>query len=722
MNGEQRPPTPRISAVIVARNAAATIEACLESVRWCDEIVVVDLASTDHTAAIAARYTDRVIPHLPYDHEEPAKEFAFAQATGDWVFHLNPWERCPDTLAAVLRQAAEKNPAVNGFKIPIQTTLLGHRFEHTGIDPQMAEWRFFRPTTVRQSSRLNRSLTLFGVGAVLSSETHDIAIRCALYPTVENLVAEINRLTTIEARQTVDIGGPVNWSNMLAAAAAEFVSRYQIARGHQDGLPGFLFSVAMAAYAFLTTAKVWELQRAAGVSIDEAPPDLDAVIAALRHGASVMGADPAPAAPERPVEEMSWGRLGAGSTVGLPRFIRNPGRVLIGDRVTIGEGASIEVITGENNQHDSLVTVADDTTIGRELTVVAANQVVIGHAVTIGDGVTLRDVDPAPEGEPLEPGWVVIGEGATIGDGATIGPKVRVGLGAAVEPGAVVRKDVPPYTRVAGDPARPVAEYDVARRVWTPIEAEDEVEEPASVSIVIPAEGGAERLRLVYQAVQQAAAEVPSEVILVDLAGDASLAEQLADLPGEVTFIQNESPVSLVRAVNQAATLARGKYLAIVPPDLFPMKGWLAEMVAAAEANAEVAIVAPRILRHDGTTVSAGGWIAPDGAAVINVPRPPRLDLPVLVHFAPEDGCLLRLDLLVAAAGIDEGYQTSRAAFADYGLVMKASGRRVVYLPTAIAIDTLVVEPDERLLEQDRRYFVEKWSSLGTTELSEQAA
>ncbi|MFN8533054.1 MAG: glycosyltransferase [Dehalococcoidia bacterium] len=346
-------PAPRISAVIVARNAAATLGACLQSVRWCDEVVVVDLASTDSTAAIAACHADRVIAHQPYDHEEPAKEFAFGEATGDWIFHLNPWETCSETLAELLRQAAAKNPPVNGFKIPIQTTLLGHRFGHTGIDPQMSEWRFFRPTTARQSARLNRSITLFGVGAVLSSETHDIAIRSSMYPTVEALVTEINRLTTIEARQTFELGGKVNWTNMVAAASAEFASRYQTAAGARDGMPGFLFSAGMAAYAFLTTAKVWELQHAAGDAIDEVPSDLGAVIAALQHGTSVIEAAQPESETSAAADETLWGRIGSESTVAPVRLVTNPGRVLIGDRVTIGPNASLEVVTGDSGEHDS---------------------------------------------------------------------------------------------------------------------------------------------------------------------------------------------------------------------------------------------------------------------------------------------------------------------------------------------------------------------------------
>ncbi|MCS6800880.1 MAG: glycosyltransferase [Dehalococcoidia bacterium] len=265
--------------------------------------------------------------------------------------------------------------------------------------------------------------------------------------------------------------------------------------------------------------------------------------------------------------------------------------------------------------------------------------------------------------------------------------------------------------------------YDPAQDKWLPVEPDPAESEAATVSIVIPAAGSAERLRLAFHGLQQAAGEIPFEVIFVDLAGDRSLADQLADLPGEVTFIQNEAPVTLVHAVNQAATIARGKYLAVLPPDLFPLPGWLAELVAAAEANAEAAVVASRVLRHDGAPLSAGGWIRPDGRAVLNVPRPPRIDLPLLVHFAPEDGCLLRLDLLVAAEGLDERYHTSRAAFADYGLLMKASGRRVLYVPTAIAVDTDVTEPAEALLEQDRRSLLLKWSALGgSREEHEEAA
>jgi carbonic anhydrase/acetyltransferase-like protein (isoleucine patch superfamily) len=737
MNAEERPAGAvregkvRISAVIVARNAGTVIAECLESVRWCDEIVVVDLGSTDDTLAIARRYTERVISHTPFDHEEPAKEFAFAQASGDWVFHLNPWERCPAVLAQVLREAAERDPAVNGFKVPIQTYVLGHRFQRTGVDPAMTEWRFFRPTTVRQSARLNRQPTLFGVGAVLSSETHDIAIRSELYPTVETLFAEINRLTTIEARQTFELGGQINWSHMVAAAAAEFVTRYRNAHGYEDGMPGFLFSVAMALYAFLTTAKVWEMQLAAGTAVTEPPPDLEAVIGALQHGAAVAGfeakdstSEPAPASDQ--VSEASWGRLGTESVVEPVRQVSNPGRILIGDRVTVGPGACFDLVTGDEekaNRYDPLVTIGDDTVIGRDLTVRALNQVLIGQHVRIGDGVTIHDFDPLPVGQPPTPGWVVIAEEVTIGDGARIGPRVRLGLGAQVEPGAVVRQDVPPYTRVAGNPACPVAQYDPTSDRWLPIEVHPEPELPPSVSVVVPVTGDDERVRLTYQAVQLAAGtSLPWELVLVDCRGDSDLGRRFADLPDEVCVVENTEPVSLLRAVNQAATIARGKYLVVLPPTLVPLSGWLDELVRAAEEDPQLAVVAPRVLSYDGTTVAAGGWIRPDGQLVLNTPRPPRLDLPALVHFAPEYGCLLRLDVLVAAGGLDERYQTSRAAFADYGLLVKASGHRVACFPLAVVVETDPVAPDAQLLERDRREFLAKWSVFAMAPIQDAAA
>ncbi|MCL6649608.1 MAG: alpha/beta fold hydrolase [Chloroflexi bacterium] len=99
-----------------------------------------------------------------------------------------------------------------------------------------------------------------------------------------------------------------------------------------------------------------------------------------------------------------------------------------------------------------------------------------------------------------------------------------------------------------------------------------------------------------------------------------------------------------------------------------------------------------------------------------------RLDLPALVHFAPEYGCLLRLDVLVAAGGLDERYQTSRAAFADYGLLMKASGHRVACFPLAVVVETDPVAPDAQLLERDRREFLAKWSVFAMAPIQDAAA
>lgn len=719
---------PTISAVIVTRDAEAVIEACLQSVEWCDEIVVVDLASVDRTAEICRRYTGRVIAHERLDHTEPAKEFAFAQATGDWILSLDAKERVTPLLAALLRSVAIQNPEVNGFKLPVRMNVLGKWFEHGGIDPNLTEWRFFRPGAARQSSRLHKALTLFGVGASLTSENKDVAIESYVYPTVHELIADINRFTSIEAQQMADIGGTVSWANMLEASAAEFVTRYQTNSAHNDGMQGFLFSMAMAFYAFLNVAKTWEQREKAGLPSPPPPASVEEVLLFLSRGAKVAGwpkaDDPAPETAK--AEPEGWGRLGENSEIVEPSEVHNPGRVLAGDNVIIQPGARIaaHLASGERSL-EALIAIGDNVTIGRSAWIAAANQVVIGQNVTIDSSVTILDFVPDENGYPVlgddeELGAVVLEDGVQIGSRVTIGPKVRIGMLAAVADDSVVVGDVPPLTKVAGNPAMPVAQFDPHTSEWVPVDAadaEDYDDEPTSVSIIVPVAGEVERVLLSQRAMEFAVGELPYEIIFVAPAEDTVLAEKLGQVPGDTTLIQTDGEVSLVEAVNQAAQIARGKYLAVLPPEAAALPGWLDSLVHEAEADPDVAMVAARQLDLEGGLLSAGGNIQPDGSIEIRTPNALAADWPTLIHFAPLTGALLRRDTFLTAGGLNPAYGTANAAAAEFGLVLKACGYRNVFAPSSIVVVVAANEDDPALVEQDRLWFLQRWTEATASRL-----
>src|SRR5207244_2625535 len=119
------------TCTIVCQDEEAHMVPCLESVAWCDEIVVVDGGSRDRTAALARRLTDRVLTN-PWPGYRAQKQFALDAARGEWVLNLDADERISPELADEVRAALVHVPAqVAGFAIPRLVCYLG-RWWYTG--------------------------------------------------------------------------------------------------------------------------------------------------------------------------------------------------------------------------------------------------------------------------------------------------------------------------------------------------------------------------------------------------------------------------------------------------------------------------------------------------------------------------------------------------------------------------------------------------------------
>jgi len=109
----------KISAVIVARNEEHNIRVCLETVRWADEIVVVDNFSTDMTQAISREFTDKIFQHEFHGFGQLRND-AVAHASYDWVFSLDADERVSDELRASIAKLRDEpeTSLADGYRIP----------------------------------------------------------------------------------------------------------------------------------------------------------------------------------------------------------------------------------------------------------------------------------------------------------------------------------------------------------------------------------------------------------------------------------------------------------------------------------------------------------------------------------------------------------------------------------------------------------------------------
>lgn len=157
-----------LSVIVITLNEERHIAACLESVAWADEIIVVDAESKDETVAIARRFTARVFIEK-FRGYSGQKNFALAQARGEWVLWLDADERVTPELAEEIRRTIAAAPAAAGFEMPRKAYFLGRWIRHCGWYPGYV-LRLFRRERGRFDDReVHETLLLDGEKGVCAA-------------------------------------------------------------------------------------------------------------------------------------------------------------------------------------------------------------------------------------------------------------------------------------------------------------------------------------------------------------------------------------------------------------------------------------------------------------------------------------------------------------------------------------------------------------------------
>ncbi len=254
--------SPRISAVLNTLNEERRLAFALRSVReWVDEIIVVDMHSTDATREIAESFGAKVFLHEPLGYADPARMFALEQATGDWVLLLDADEVVPHPLSERLKEVARRNEA-DVVLIPWLNYLLGAPLRGTGWGPsQDRHERFFRRGSVAAQSTIHAYLQIQPGARVLSLPySEGLAVVHFAYLDVRHFVEKLNRYTDIEAERIHGDPRAGSVPRACVRASREFVRRYIRNRGYKDGWRGFYLSALMATYRIAVAAKVREWQ------------------------------------------------------------------------------------------------------------------------------------------------------------------------------------------------------------------------------------------------------------------------------------------------------------------------------------------------------------------------------------------------------------------------------------------------------------------------------
>jgi glycosyltransferase involved in cell wall biosynthesis len=248
-------PRAALSAVLITRNAANVLEPCLESLAFADEIVVVDSASNDGTAEIAARFGARVVQKewLGFGRQ---KQFAVEQARNDWVLCLDADERVSAELAASI-QAALAAPVSPVYRMPRRNRFLGRWLAHGEGYPDWSP-RLFNRMNARWSDDLVHEKVLFAVtpGTLEGDLMHDSTDDLTRY------LERQNRYTTLAARQAFERGVSAGIAHLLLSPMVRFLKFYILRLGFLDGVPGLLHISIGCMNSYLKYAKLIELHKA----------------------------------------------------------------------------------------------------------------------------------------------------------------------------------------------------------------------------------------------------------------------------------------------------------------------------------------------------------------------------------------------------------------------------------------------------------------------------
>jgi len=248
-------PQSALSAVLITRNAANVLEPCLESLRFADEIVVVDSGSSDGTAEVAARHGARVVQKewLGFGRQ---KQFAVERARNDWVLCLDADERVSPALAASIN-AALAAPVSPVYRMARRNRFLGRWLAHGEGYPDWSP-RLFNRMNARWSDDLVHEKVLFAVtpGTLQGDLMHDSTDDLTGY------LERQNRYTTLAARQAFERGVSAGAAHLLLSPVVRFFKFYVLRLGFLDGVPGLLHISIGCMNSYMKYAKLIELRKA----------------------------------------------------------------------------------------------------------------------------------------------------------------------------------------------------------------------------------------------------------------------------------------------------------------------------------------------------------------------------------------------------------------------------------------------------------------------------
>lgn len=240
-----------ISAIVLTKNEGKTLDRCLKSLSWCDEVIVIDDGSTDKTLQIAQKYTTNIYPRNLNNNFSEQRNYGLGLAKGEWVLFIDADE---EVLPALQREIKSQigQEKVNGFYLKRKDLLFGRWLIH-GETAKVRLLRLARRGMGLWSREVDEIWEVSGQTRTLANPLLHFH-----HQTLTKFLEALNERSTLNAESFYNQGLKLSLKEWFKPLA-KFIQNYLLRLGFLDGIQGLLLAVLMSFHSFLVRGKLYLL-------------------------------------------------------------------------------------------------------------------------------------------------------------------------------------------------------------------------------------------------------------------------------------------------------------------------------------------------------------------------------------------------------------------------------------------------------------------------------
>jgi len=245
-----------ISAVVLAKNEERNIKDCLEGLKWCDEIIVIDDNSTDKTKELSQKAGAKVITHSLNGDFSQQRNFALERTSHDWIFFVDGDESVSPELAKEVLEKVKKTTFA-GFLLKRTDFFLGKRLNY-GETAAIKLLRLGRRGSGKWTRKVDELWEVSGRTETLKNKLLHYS-----HQSLTEFLTSINERSTINAEAFYQEGKRITFFEWMKPKGKFFLN-YFLRLGFLDGIHGFVFAVLMSLHSFMVRGKLYLLWRRGG--------------------------------------------------------------------------------------------------------------------------------------------------------------------------------------------------------------------------------------------------------------------------------------------------------------------------------------------------------------------------------------------------------------------------------------------------------------------------